>query len=45
MPSVAQVFIQGDFRDAQALSNFVDAQLLLLIQGFGYNGRALGLYR
>ena len=42
---VAQVFIERDSGDAQALGNLVDAQLLLLVKRLGHDGRALDLFR
>ena len=38
---VTQDFVERDFGDKQALSNFVDAQLRLLAECLGDNGRAL----
>nr|GFC73676.1 hypothetical protein [Tanacetum cinerariifolium] len=35
--AVAQVLVEGDFGDVQALRNLVDAELLLPIEGFGNN--------
>jgi hypothetical protein len=44
-PAVAQVFIERDFGDAQALGNLVDAELLLAVERLGHNCRALGFVR
>lgn len=42
---VAQVFIQGDFGDAQPLAISKVSSLLLLVKRLGHNGRALGFLR
>jgi len=41
---VAQVFIERDFGDAQALGNLVHSKLLLAIERLGDDGRALRVF-
>ena len=43
--AVAQVFVERDFGDVQALRNLVGAELLFEVEGFGDDSRALGLLR
>ena len=43
--TVAQVFVERDLSNAQALGNFIDAQLLLSIERLGHDGCTLRFFR
>ena len=42
---VAQVFIERDLENAQALGNLIHAQVLFAVKRLGHDGRALGFFR
>jgi hypothetical protein len=41
---VAQVFVEGDLGNGQALGNLSHTQLLFTVEGLSNNSRALGLF-
>lgn len=42
--AVAQVLVERDLGDVQALGNLVDAERLLAVERFGHDGRALSFF-
>jgi hypothetical protein len=42
--AMAQILVEGDVGDVQALSNFVDAELLFAVERLGHDGRALRFF-